>query len=325
MLIKYIVFVAVGFFLLVKGADYLVDGACGIARRFHIPEMVIGLTLVAIGTSMPELFVSAGSALKGQADMSIGNVIGSNICNLFLILGLTAVIRPVPIPKSAKKVDIPICVACTILLAVLANTGNIVNRFDGFILVMGFALFIGYNVVVSLRHSDEVNNSEKANKEELTERQESNRNKKLVKDIVSMIGGIVALKIGGDFVVDNATEIAKYFHISEQVIALTIVAIGTSLPELVTSVVAATKGETDIALGNVVGSNICNILLVLGISALLTNVPYSDTYNLQLGILLIGTVILPFFPIIDSRNSLSRSNGLVYLLLYALYTVLLFV
>ena len=325
MLAKYVLFVVVGFFLLIKGADYLVDGSCGIARRFHIPEMVIGLTLVSIGTSMPELFVSAGSALKGQSDMSVGNVIGSNICNLFLILGLTAVIRPVPIPKSSKKIDIPICVSCTILLAILANLGNIVNRLDGFILVTGFVGFIGYNVYASLKHREQINNSEKINKEELTERQESNRSKKLIKDILSMIGGIAALKIGGDFVVDNATLIAEYFSVPQTVIALTIVALGTSLPELVTSVVAATKGETDIALGNVVGSNICNILLVLGVTSLLTNVPYTTEYNLQLGILLIGTIILPFFPIIDSRNSLSRSNGLVYLLLYALYSVLLFV
>lgn len=315
-----ILLILIGFVLLIKGADFLVDGASNVAKKFHIPEIIIGLTIISIGTSMPELFVSITSALEGYSDMSIGNVLGSNICNLFLILGLSSLLKPVSFKRETRLIEIPICLLITIIFMVICNMGQDVSRLDGIILAILFALFIGYTVVMAFK-------GEKFDKEDNAEDTATGEGKKssTIKDIIYIILGIVALKFGGDLTVDHAVKVAEAFNLSEKIISVTILAIGTSLPELVTSVSAAIKGKSDIAIGNILGSCIFNMLLIVGVSSIITPITYNLSYNKDLIILTTGTLILALFPIIPPKNKMSRMNGLTYLLLYIAYMVGLFI
>ena len=309
-----IFFIIVGFALLIVSADLLVDGASGIARKFHIPEIIIGLTIVSIGTSMPELFVSITSALDGYSDMAIGNIIGSNLSNLLLILGLSAIIKPVVFQKETRLYEIPMCLIFTIILMCFCNSENGISREEAIILLLLFCFFIGYTIFMGKRESKNsiieinVNESKKNN---------------TIKDIILIVFGIVGLKIGGDLAVNNAVDVANYFNISEKIISLTILAVGTSLPELVTSVTAAIKGNSDIAIGNIIGSNIFNILLIIGVSALIKPITYNVTYNFDLSILLLSTIILAIFPFIPPKEKMSRSNGIIYFLMYIVYLIVL--
>ncbi|MEI3394692.1 MAG: calcium/sodium antiporter [Clostridia bacterium] len=309
-----IFFIIVGFALLIVSADLLVDGASGIARKFHIPEIIIGLTIVSIGTSMPELFVSITSALDGYSDMAIGNIIGSNLSNLLLILGLSAIIKPVVFQKETRLYEIPMCLIFTIILMCFCNSENGISREEAIILLLLFCFFIGYTIFMGKRESKNsiieinVNESKKNN---------------TIKDIILIVLGIVGLKIGGDLAVNNAVDVANYFNISEKIISLTILAVGTSLPELVTSVTAAIKGNSDIAIGNIIGSNIFNILLIIGVSALIKPITYNVTYNFDLSILLLSTIILAIFPFIPPKEKMSRSNGVIYFLMYIVYLIVL--
>ena len=309
-----IFFIIVGFALLIVSADLLVDGASGIARKFHIPEIIIGLTIVSIGTSMPELFVSITSALDGYSDMAIGNIIGSNLSNLLLILGLSAIIKPVVFQKETRLYEIPMCLIFTIILMCFCNSENGISREEAIILLLLFCFFIGYTIFMGKRESKNsiieinVNESKKNN---------------TIKDIILIVLGIVGLKIGGDLAVNNAVDVANYFNISEKIISLTIFAVGTSLPELVTSVTAAIKGNSDIAIGNIIGSNIFNILLIIGVSALIKPITYNVTYNFDLSILLLSTIILAIFPFIPPKEKMSRSNGVIYFLMYIVYLIVL--
>lgn len=313
--------ILLGFVLLIKGADFLVEGASGIAKKFHIPEIIIGLTIVSIGTSMPELFVSLTSAIKGYEDLAIGNVIGSNLCNLLLILGLSATIKPIIFKKETKFIEIPMCLGITIIFMILCNIGNGISRIDAGILIALFVCFIIYTIVMSKKGEDFDEIDEETRKKET----EEGSKRSTIINIIWIIIGIIALKFGGDFVVNNAEKIARAFHISEKIISLTIVAIGTSLPELVTSVTAAIKGDSDIAIGNIIGSNIFNILLIIGASAIIRPIIYNSTYNLQLAILIISTIVLGIFPYTDKKDEMTRSNGITYLMLYGLYMAMLFV
>ena len=311
--------IIIGFILLIKGADFLVDGSSAIARRFHIPEIIIGLTIVSIGTSMPELFVSSTSSINGESDMAIGNIIGSNLCNLLLILGLSTVIKPVKFKRETRLIEIPMCLGITIIFMILCNIGHDISRIEAIILILMFALFITYTVIMAKK-------GEKFDKEDTTLKiQSENKKIPIFKNILFIILGVVALKVGGDLTVDNATKIARMFNISEKVISLTILAIGTSLPELVTSVTAAIKGNSDIAIGNIIGSNIFNILLIIGVSALFSPLLYNVTYNIQMIILIIATIVLSLFPLIPPKNEMSRANGVIYLLIYIVYMAMLFV
>lgn len=309
-----IFFIIVGFALLIVSADLLVDGASGIARKFHIPEIIIGLTIVSIGTSMPELFVSITSALDGYSDMAIGNIIGSNLSNLLLILGLSAIIKPVVFQKETRLYEIPMCLIFTIILMCFCNSENGISREEAIILLLLFCFFIGYTIFMGKRESKNsiieinVNESKKNN---------------TIKDVILIVLGIVGLKIGGDLAVNNAVNVANYFNISEKIISLTILAVGTSLPELVTSVTAAIKGNSDIAIGNIIGSNIFNILLIIGVSALIKPITYNVTYNFDLSILLLSTIILAIFPFIPPKEKMSRSNGIIYFLMYIVYLIVL--
>lgn len=304
-----IIFIIVGFFLLVKGADLLVDGSSRIARKFNVKEIIIGLTIVSIGTSMPELIISVTSALKNQSDFAIGNILGSNISNLFFILGVCAIIKPLLFKKQTVKIEIPFVIFLTALLYIFGNNGDyhLITELEGIIFIVFCVLFTIYNIFISKN----INNSE----------MEKNKNKdiKLSKSFLLIMIGIILLKFGGDFVVDNASRIATLLGISERVISLTIVAISTSLPELITSALATYKGEIDLAIGNIIGSNILNIVLIVGIMAIINPIPYSVSFNKDLMIFLIGMIFLFIVPFIGEKYKIERVSGYIYLISYYIY------
>lgn len=315
-----VILILVGFVLLIKGADFLVDGSSNIAKKFHIPEIVIGLTIVSIGTSMPELFVSITSAINGYADMAVGNAIGSNICNLLLILGMSTVIKSIQFKRETRLIEIPMCLAITIIFFVICNIGQNITRVESIILIALFMLFIAYTVIMA-RKGEEFDKKDNDGEEIQNDKTQIS----VVKSIIFIILGIIGLKFGGDLTVNNAVIIAQKFNISEKIISLTILAIGTSLPELVTSVSAAIKGKSDIAIGNIVGSNIFNILLIIGVSSAIKPIVYNISYNKDIIILIAGTLLLSLFPIIPPKNKMTRVNGVIYLLLYAGYMISLFI
>lgn len=310
------ILIIIGFVLLIKGADFLVDGASLIARKLHIPDIIIGLTIVSIGTSMPELFVSTTSALNGYSDMAIGNVIGSNICNLLLILGLSAIIKPVLFQKQTKSIEIPMSLIITIIFGIFANTSGGISLLEAIVLVGLFGIFIIYTICSGLKSIRDAQNSDVPLKK--------NFKNNLLFNCLLVVIGVIALKYGGDFVVDGAVFIAKKFRVSDTVISLTILAIGTSLPELVTSVTAAFKGNSDIAIGNIIGSNIFNILLIIGVAGIIRPISYNSDYNMQMVILMLGMILLFSFPFIPPKDKISRNNGFFLLGLYVIYMFLLF-
>ena len=314
-----IILLIIGFILLIKGADFLVAGSSSVAKKFHIPEIIIGLTIVSIGTSMPELFVSVTSAIDGHSDMAMGNVIGSNVCNLLLILGLSAVIKPVKFQRETRLIEIPMCLVFSIIFMILCNIENGISITDAIILIVLFAIFIIYTIFMGIK--GEKFDDEGEIKEENVE---ESSNLPIFKSILYIILGVIGLKIGGDLTVDNSVIIAKHFNLSEKIISLTILAIGTSLPELVTSVTAAIKGNSDIAIGNIIGSNIFNMLLIIGVASLISPIVYNVTYNINMIILILGTILLSLFPIIPPKNKMSRFNGIIYLIAYAIYLIILF-
>ena len=320
-MILQICLIILGFALLIKGADWLVEGSSSIAKRFHIPEIIIGLTIVSIGTSMPELFVSVTSAIDGYSDMAMGNVIGSNVCNLLLILGLSSVIRPVTFQRETRLIELPMSVFFTIIFMILCNTGTGISRTEAIILLVLFIMFITYTIIMSKKGEEFDSKDEKVNS---VKENEDEKPFSMLKNILAVIIGIIALKIGGDFTVDNSVLIAQRFNISEQIISLTILAVGTSLPELVTSVMAAIKGNSDIAIGNIIGSNIFNMLFIIGTSALIKPIVYSVAYNIDMAILMIAMIVLALFPVIPPKNKMSRANGIIYLIMYGIYLAIMF-
>lgn len=302
-----ILLLAVGFYLLVKGADWFVDGAAGIAEKFGIPHLVIGLTIVAMGTSAPEAAVSITSALKGNAGITIGNVVGSNILNVLIILGLASVIVPIAVAKSTVKVEIPYMLGITLLMLVLGYTGNQITFWEGVILWAAFIVYLLY-----LFHMARVN------KEEVAEEEES---KPFWKLLGAVAGGAILIILGSDVAVDAATELARIAGLSERFIGLTIVALGTSLPELVTSVSAARKGKADIAIGNIVGSNIFNILFVVGTTALITPVAFEAKFVTDTLISACAGLLLLLFVCKDRK--LVRREGVGLLAAYVAYFIYL--
>ena len=307
--------IVVGFGLLVGGANLLVDGACRLAARFGMPERVAGLTVVAIGTSLPELVVSITSAAAGHADMAFGNVVGSCLANLLLILGLSAVIAPVALSRGTIRFEIPVSVAACALLALLANTGGEVTQLEGVVLLVAFAAFLVRTTQMGLREgADEKDAGPEADGSETPAKKPS-----VAVALWLVVVGAVMLKVGADLVVDNATLVASAAGISERVIGITVVALGTCLPELVTSVVAALRGNSDIAVGNVTGSNIANLLLVMGGPALVSSIPYDAAYNLDLALVAVFSLALVGFAYVGRRHEMSRVNGVIFVVLYAAY------
>lgn len=305
------VLLVVGFVLLVKGADFFVEGASGIAGKFGIPQLVIGLTIVAMGTSAPEAAVSITAALSGGegVDLTIGNVVGSNIMNILVILGITAVIIPVAIQKSTLQIELPFMIGVTALLLVFGMTGNEITRVEGIIFWAFFLVYMAYLLWMA--------------KKGKAEAEEEHGEKRIWVLLLFTVLGAVAIVFGSDLVVDSASEIAGFFGVSQRVIGLTIVAFGTSLPELVTSVTAAKRGKADIAIGNIVGSNVFNVLFVVGTTALITPVAYAKSFLID-GILAIVAGVLLLLGVLR-KQELRRPVGILMLLVYAGYFVYLMI
>ncbi len=305
MLIQVLV-LAVGFTMLVKGADWFVDGAAGIAAKFGIPPLVIGLTIVAMGTSAPEAAVSITSAIKGNAGITVGNVVGSNIMNILVILGLASLITPIAVQKSTVKVEIPFMLFVTGLLLALGYSGNQIGFTEGVVLWIAFLVYLGYLLW-----------SAKKNPAETEEEQP----RPIWKLLLFVAVGMGLILWGSDLAVDAASAIAKMLGMSDRLIGLTIVALGTSLPELVTSVAASRKGEADIAIGNIVGSNIFNILFVAGTTALITPVAFEPGFVIDTLIAAAAGILL--WLCVFRKGRLSRIGGGVMLAAYVIYFVYL--
>lgn len=311
-----VVLLVVGFIMLIKGADWFVEGAAKIADRFGIPQLVIGLTIVAMGTSLPEAAVSISAALKNTAEnqsaaIAIGNVVGSNILNILLILGLTAVIRAIAVQKSTIRYEIPFMIGISVLLMAVGYFDGSVGRIDGVILWLFFIVYWLY-----LLYS-----SKKGQQAAAEEDQKCQPKDKVWKLILLVLIGMGLIVWGSNVTVDAATALARIFGMSERLIGLTIVAFGTSLPELITSVTAAIKGKADIAVGNIVGSNLFNILFVIGTAALITNIPYAATFKID-SIVCIASAVLLLVCVLPKKK-LTRAGGAVLLAGYAAYFVYL--
>lgn len=314
--------IVLGFAILIVGADLLVRGSSNIAKRFHISEMIIGLTIVAIGTSMPELMITISSASKGATDLIIGNAVGSNLCNLLLILGTTALLRPIKLDKDVKIIHLPVAFISTIAILVMGvglwgSEIGVINNRDGKILVGLYLLYFMYPIIIEIidicktgRHNKEEHISSKAN---------------IPLSILFILIGIVLLKYGGDLVVDEATSLAEIFGISQRVIGLTIVAIGTALPEMVTSVIATIKDEGGLAVGNLVGSCILNSFLILGTGAIITPLEFTREFlsNLWLLAATIGYIWVCCF--IGKKDTLTRYKASILVITFAIYMWRLFV
>lgn len=298
-----------GFGMLVKGADWFVEGASAIADRFGIPQIIIGLTIVAFGTSAPEAAISISAALKGNAGLTIGNVIGSNILNILLILGITSLITTLKLQKSTMKYEIPYVIVVTVLLLVLGISGNQVGRVDGLILWIFMILFLVYLFRMAKKGEAVIEEPENG---------EPMGGFKML--LLTVVGGALII-LGSDVTVDSATKLAEMFGLSERLIGLTIVAFGTSLPELITSVTAGIKGKADIAIGNIVGSNIFNILFVVGTAALITPVAFASNFVFDSIVAIAAAVLLLLCVIKDQK--LKRMGGIIMLIGYAAYFVYL--
>ena len=300
-----ILLLALGFTMLIKGADWFVDGASGIATKFGIPQLVIGLTIVAMGTSAPEAAVSISAAIGGSADITIGNIVGSNILNIFIILGISAVITTLAVASSTIKYETPFMILVTVLLLVLGLDGTI-GLIDGIILIAAFIAYLTYLFIMA-----------KKNKEDQPEAKQM----AIWKAILLTIIGLALIILGSNVTVDAATAIAKAFGVSERFIGLTIVALGTSLPELFTSVSAARKHNADIAIGNIVGSNIFNILFVVGISSVIVPVPFASNFIFDTIVAIVAAALLLVCCL--KTKSLKRPAGILMLICYAAYFVMI--
>lgn len=315
-----VLFLLIGFGVLIKGADFLVGGASSIAKGYGVSDLAIGLTVVAFGTSLPELIVSLFSALDGKNDASFGNVIGSNNFNLMLILGLSGIIFPLVVQRNTVRFEVPLSLGTAILLYVLVNdhlffgadVENKLSRTDSFILLCGFSAFLFY-VYLTMKKQEAT----------VPEVVTATTTMRTGAALFMVIVGLTMLVSGGKTVVDSATGIAQYFGLSQRLIGLTILAAGTSLPELATSAVAAYRKNTDIAIGNVVGSNIFNILFILGVTGAISPIPFSTSMNFDIYVLLIATVFLILFMFTLHKNKLDRWEAALLLLGYFGYTAYL--
>ncbi|MEQ8416355.1 MAG: calcium/sodium antiporter [Imperialibacter sp.] len=309
----------IGFVVLIKGADYLVNGASSLARGFKISNLVIGLTVVAFGTSTPELTVNLFSSARGMNDAIYGNIIGSNLFNLLFILGIAGLIYPLSVQRTTVRYEIPFSLFCALILYFLVNDEmffgsreNSLSRVEALLLLFLFGLFMFYILKTAKLEQDV--ESDKTDAKTLS----------TWLSVVYVVSGIVALVLGGKLVTDSAVYIARAFSMSEKLIGLTVLAAGTSLPELATSAMAAYRRNTDIAIGNVVGSNIFNIIFILGINGTVRPVPYNATMNADMFVLMLGTVALLLAMFTFKRNKLDRVEAGIFLAAYVLYSVYLF-
>ena len=303
----------VGLGLVVLGADWLVNGASSIARRAGISEFVIGLTIVGFGTSCPELVVSLSGAIEGNSDISVGNVVGSNIFNVLFILGLTAMVLPVGMTDKNRRIDIPITLGVTILLVILGITGSMsgpgISRWEGVLMLLVFSAYLFYCF-----KSD--------SKDEFSETQQATLS--ITKSIALTLTGLAGLIFGGDLFVDSATALARQIGVSDKFIAVTILAGGTSLPELATSLVAAIKGKEQLALGNILGSNVFNAMMILGLSSVITPLSFASMTVVDIITLVLSAVLLLIWAYTGRKNRIDRREGAAMLLCYVAYNVFLF-
>ncbi|HCC04869.1 TPA: sodium:proton exchanger [Patescibacteria group bacterium] len=304
-----------GFFLLIKGADFLVDGSASIARKLAISPIVIGLTIVAFGTSAPEFIVNIFASINGNTEIAIGNILGSNIVNILFILGISAIIYPIATKRNTVWKEIPLSLLAAILLGVMANdtlidggTFSGLTRIDGIVLLAFFIIFLYYTFGIS-----KVTGGSSDDIQELS----------YTKSITFVLTGLLGLVVGGKWIVDGAVVIAENFNVSQSLIGLTIVAIGTSLPELATSAIAAYKKQTDIAIGNVVGSNIFNIFWILGFSALIRPLPFSRSSDVDILMTILASAILFFIMFVGKKHVIERWQGVLMVLLYISYVAYL--
>ncbi len=307
-----IALIVVGFVLLIKAADYLVDGAAALAAKFSVSEIVIGLTIVSFGTSAPELIVNVIASIRGNSDITLGNVIGSNIMNTLAILGIAGIIYAIKIEKNTVWREIPFSLLATVVLFIACNdmlfdgAENLLSRTDGILFLLFFVIFIVYTFTVS--------------KVETTDLPEI-KILSTLKIWIYIILGMIGLFLGGKLVVENAVEIARVLEISEKVVGLTVVAVGTSLPELVTSAVAAVKKKSDIAIGNIVGSNIFNIFFVLAISTIIRPIPFISSLNVDLIVLILVSIFLFLIMFTGKKRVIDRWESAILLIVYIIYTI----
>lgn len=320
-LLKAILILVIGFVLLIKGADFFVEGSSSVAKKFHVPAMLIGMTIVAMGTSLPECAVSVTASLANNNSLAVSNVIGSNIFNLMVVCGACALFSPLTIRQDTLKKEFPLSIICAALMLVLGYIGMTLGHIDGIIFLV---LFIGYLLwmIQSAKKARAAVLSDPAQSGQIEQSEFVEENIAILptwKSLVFIIGGMIAIKFGGDFVVNGASSIASSMGLSQTLIGLTIVAMGTSLPELVTSLVAAKKGEVDMALGNVIGSDIFNILFVLGIATAISPISFLMENVIDIILLIIMSVIVLAFA--WTRQQINRKEGILMLLMYAAYMV----
>lgn len=313
-MITYILFI-IGFFLLIKGADILVDGSASIAKKLKISNIVIGLTIVAFGTSAPEFIVNIFASVQGNTEIAIGNILGSNIANILLILGISAIIYPISAKKNTVVKEIPFSLLATVVLGIMANDVIIngadfsdITRIDGLILLSFFIIFLYYTFGITKPDDDE--------KKEI--KMFSN-----FKSLIFIILGLVGLVIGGKWIINGAVQIAEFYNISQSLIGLTIVAVGTSLPELATSAIAAYKKQSDIAIGNIVGSNIFNIFWILGASAIIRPLPFNTSSNSDIAMTIFASIVLFSIMFIGKKRVIERWQGVFMITTYISYIIFL--
>lgn len=312
----------IGFALLVKGADYFVDGSSNIAKKLRIPSLIIGLTIVAFGTSAPEAAVSITASINGQNGMAIGNVIGSNIFNLLMVIGASGIIKPLLVEKSILSREFPFTLLISIILIILSSdilffnsSINTINRIDGIILLILFIVFLYYLINSAMKNRKEsLYDTETSADLDMSNIKSIEKSNTMIKSILISVIGIAAIIFGGNLVVDSASNIASSFGVNDQLIGLTVVSIGTSLPEFVTSIIAATKGESDLALGNVLGSNIFNILFVIGASALISPMTVDPKLIINGAIMILSTILVYFYAY--RKNDISKFESITLSLLY---------
>jgi cation:H+ antiporter len=313
-MLTYVLFI-LGFVFLIKGADWLVDGSSSVASKLRIPSIVIGLTIVSFGTSAPEFIVNIFASLQGNTEIAIGNIVGSNIVNILFILGVSAIIFPLVTKQNTVWKEIPMSLLAALLLGVMANDALIdggtysgLTRIDGIVLISFFIIFLYYTFGISKVTGDT---------EDLVV------DMTYTKSFAYIFSGLVCLVLGGKWIVDGAVFIAQNFRVSEAIIGLTVVAIGTSLPELATSAIAAYKRQTDIAIGNVVGSNIFNIFWILGFSSLIRPLPFSQSSGMDILMVIFASAILFFIMFVGKKHTVERWQGVVMVVLYICYLVTL--
>lgn len=313
-----ILLVVVGFVFLVKGADLLVKAATSIAKKFGLSEMLIGLTIVAVGTSLPEIFITITSAIDGHSDLIIGNAIGSCICNFLLVIGITSLIKPIKFDNRIIKVHLPMGIAAMILLLFLGNTTylgevHVIYRWQGLILILCTIMYIIYTIYEEKKLKD------KKIDEEILNEVKSKENYPVGTIILYLILGILGLKFGADFVVDNSVIIAGKLGLSERFIGMTIVAMGTALPEIITGIISARKSNTDLLLGNISGSNILNLCLLIGLGALINPLVFATDFNESILILIVVTMFLQLMATLNPKKEISRGVGLLLILAQIIY------